>query len=73
MQEDVQNQTSLYGGALILAARSANEELPEHTHNEPSVLNPEQESREYYIRHYKRYRYWYEKTKKDIVRERSIQ
>jgi gluconokinase len=62
MQEDVQDQTSLYG-ALILAARSAREELPSHAQTVPNVLNPNQETKEYYTRHFERYRFWYEKTK----------
>jgi gluconokinase len=66
MQEDAQNQASLYG-ALILAARSANEELPDSTQNRLSVLNPVPEIRKYYIRHFERYIYWYEKTKNDIT------
>ncbi len=65
MQEDFQDQTSLYG-ALILAARSAHEEIPGPLQNKPNVLNPEPEIREYYTRHFKKYRYWYEKTKRKI-------
>lgn len=71
MHEDIQKQTSLYG-ALILAARSASEELPTHTFTVPNVLNPEPEMRDYYTKHYKRYRYWYEKTLIDSTQERSI-
>ncbi|WP_319756671.1 FGGY-family carbohydrate kinase [uncultured Sphaerochaeta sp.] len=72
MHEDSQEQTSLYG-ALILAARSDNEKLSEPTQTESNVLHSNPELREYYTRHYKRYRYWYEKTNKDNNRERSIQ
>ena len=66
MHEDIQKQTSLYG-ALILAARSAHEKLPEPTQNRLSVLNPVPETQKYYTRHFEKYRYWYEKTKKDIT------
>nr|WP_319474047.1 FGGY-family carbohydrate kinase [uncultured Sphaerochaeta sp.] len=71
MHEDIQKQTSLYG-ALILAARSASEELSTHSQTVTNVLNPDSEIRNYYTRHYKRYRYWYEKTLVDCAQERSI-
>ena len=70
MHEDIQKQTSLYG-ALILAARSAGEELPSHTQTVTNVLDPDPEMRDYYTRHYKRYRYWYEKTRIDSTQKRS--
>nr|WP_321305535.1 FGGY-family carbohydrate kinase [uncultured Sphaerochaeta sp.] len=71
MHEDIQKQTSLYG-ALILAARSAGEELPSYTQTVTNVLDSDPEMRDYYTRHYKRYRYWYEKTRIDSTQKRSI-
>ena len=71
MQEDIQEQASLYG-ALILAARSSGETLREADQEKARILNPVPETRAYYTRHFEQYRYWYEKTKKYITRERSI-
>jgi gluconokinase len=66
MQEDFQDQTSLYG-ALVLAARSSGELLRESAQVKPSILDPVLETRDHYTRHFEKYRYWYEKTKNDIT------
>ena len=62
MEEDTQAQASLFG-ALVLGARSAGEDLFKTHAVKRNTLQPDLELHARYQEHYKRYLYWYSKTK----------
>lgn len=61
MEEDTQAQASLFG-AIVLAARTGDENLFAATNTTRTVLKPDLALHEHYQEHFQRYLYWYDKT-----------